>query len=128
MPKILIIAEHEDGQLKLATLSAVAFAAKATSEAGGVFEILVLGSQVASIAEQLRSYGAAAVLVANHDRLKDPLGDRYAQVIADVVHQRGSTMIAGAASTFSKDILPRAAALLDAGMLSDVTDLHKDGD
>ena len=128
MANILVIAEHEDGQLKLATLSAVAFAAKAVSEAGGAFEILVLGSQVASIAEQLRSYGASAVLLADHDRLKDPLGDRYAQVIAEVVQQRGATMIAGAASTFSKDILPRAAALLDAGMLSDVIELRRDGD
>ncbi len=128
MPKVLVVAEHEDGQLKLATLSAVAFAAKAVSEAGGAFEILVVGSQVAGIAEQLRSYGAETVLLADHGQLKDPLGDRYAQVIAEVVQQRGSTMIAGAASTFSKDILPRAAALLDAGMLSDVIDLHKDGD
>ena len=128
MANILVIAEHEDGQLKLATLSAVAFAAKAVSEAGGAFEILVLGSQVASIAEQLRSYGASAVLLADYGRLKDPLGDRYAQVIAEVVQQRGATMIAGAASTFSKDILPRAAALLDAGMLSDVIELRRDGD
>src|SRR2546426_1116049 len=128
MANILVIAEHEDGQLKLATLSAVAFAAKAVSEAGGAFEILVLGSQVASIAEQLRSYGAAAVLLADYGQLKDPLGDRYAQVIAEVVQQRGATMIAGAASTFSKDILPRAAALLDAGMLSDVIELRRDGD
>ncbi len=124
---ILVIAEHEDGQLKLATLSAVAFAGKAVESAGGSFEILVLGSQVASIAEQLRSYGGAAVLLADQAQLKDPLGDRYAQVIAQVARQRGSTMIAGAASTFSKDILPRSAAMLDAGMLSDVIDLRLDG-
>ena len=128
MANILVVAEHEDGQLKLATLSAVAFAAKAVSEAGGAFEILVLGSQVAGIAEQLRSYGAATVLLADYGQLKDPLGDRYAQVIAEVVQQRSATMIAGAASTFSKDILPRAAALLDAGMLSDVIELRRDGD
>jgi electron transfer flavoprotein alpha subunit len=128
MPKILVIAEHEDGQLKLATLSAVAFASKVVAAAGGDFEILVLGSQVTGIAEQLRGYAAASVLVANHEQLKDPLGDRYAQVLAEVVQQRGATLIAGAASTFSKDILPRAAALLDAGMLSDVIDLYKDDD
>ena len=68
------------------------------------------------------------VLLADHGYLKDPLGDRYAQIIAEVVRQRDATMIAGAASTFSKDILPRAAALLDAGMLSDVIDLRQDGD
>lgn len=37
-------------------------------------------------------------------------------------------MVVGAASTFSKDILPHAAALLDAGMLSDVVEVRGDGD
>ena len=42
---------------------------------------------------------------------KHPLADKYAQVTADVARQRGATMVVGAASTFSKDILPRAADL-----------------
>jgi electron transfer flavoprotein alpha subunit len=37
-------------------------------------------------------------------------------------------MVVGTASSYSKDILPRAAALLDAGMLSDVIDVSRDGD
>src|SRR5436190_16527089 len=128
MPTILVIAEHEDGQLKLATLAAVAFSTKLASESGGSFEILVIGKDVTPIAEHLRSYGASAVLVADHDQLKHPVADKYAQVIVEVVRQKGATMVVGAASTFSKDLLPRAAALLDAGMLSDVTEARPDGD
>ena len=67
------------------------------------------------------------MLVADDAQLQHPVGDKYAQVIADVAKQRGATMVIGAASTFSKDILPRAAALLDAGMLSDVIDVHMAG-
>jgi len=124
MPTVLVLAEHDDGQLKQATLSAVGFAHKVVAEAGGSFEILVIGENVGGTAEGLRRYGASAVLVADHPRLKHPVSDKYAQVIADVAKQRGMTMVAGAASTFSKDILPRAAALLDAGMLSDVIDVR----
>src|SRR6185436_15266241 len=40
MPKILVIAEHDEGHLKLATLSAVSFASKLATEAGGTFEVL----------------------------------------------------------------------------------------
>src|ERR1044071_2646589 len=124
MPNILVVAEHDAGQLKLATLSAVAFARKVVAEAGGRFDILVVGQGVDSIAELLRNYGASAVLIAEHEQLKNPVSDKYAQVIADLARQGDVDMIAGAASTFSKDVLPRAAALLDAGMLSDVTDFR----
>jgi electron transfer flavoprotein alpha subunit len=128
MPTILVLAEHDDGQLKQATLSAVGFARRVVAEAGGSFEILVIGENVGGTAEQLRPYGASAVLLADHAQLKHPVSDKYAQVIADVANQRGMTMVVGAASTFSKDILPRAAALLDAGMLSDVTDVRRADD
>jgi electron transfer flavoprotein alpha subunit len=59
--------------------------------------------------------------------LAEPLADKFASLIAQVARERGSTMIVGAASTFSKDVLPRAAALLDAGKLSDVVDVRADG-
>lgn len=128
MVTILVIAEHDGGQLKLATLSAVACAAKLAGETGGTFEVLVLGENVGGAAEALRSYAAANVLLADHAALKLPVADKFAQVIADVVRQRGATMVVAAASTFSKDILPRAAALLDAGMISDVVDATRAGD
>ncbi len=127
MANLLVIAEHDQGQLKQATLAAVGCAHKVIAEAGGSFEVLVIGQDVGGIAELLRPYGAGAVLVADDAQLQHPVADKYAQVVADVARQRGSTMVLAAASTFSKDILPRAAALLDAGMLSDVVDARKDG-
>ena len=128
MANILVIAEHDDGQLKLTTLSAIAFARKVVADAGGSFDILIPGESVGSTAESLRNYGASGVLVADHALLKHPLADKSAPVIAEVASQRRSTIVVGAASTFSKDILPRAAALLDAGMVSDVVDVRRDGD
>jgi electron transfer flavoprotein alpha subunit len=55
------------------------------------------------------------------------VGDKYAHVVADAAKQRGATIVVATASTFSKDILPHAAALLDAGMLSDVVEARWDG-
>jgi electron transfer flavoprotein alpha subunit len=49
-------------------------------------------------------------------------------VVGEVARAQNATMVVGAASTFSKDILPRAAALLDAGMISDVISVRADGD
>lgn len=128
MANTLVIAEHDDGQLKLATLSAMAFAKRVVAEAGGNFDVLVLGENLGGATEALRNHAAASVLIADHAALKFPVADKYAQVIAGVVKERGATSVVAAASTFSKDVLPRAAALLDAGMLSDVVDVSRDGD
>jgi electron transfer flavoprotein alpha subunit len=123
MSKILVIAEHDGAQLKLATLSAVAFASKVAATTGSSFDVLVIGDNIGAIAEQLRQYGAATVLIADHLLVEHPLADKYADLVVTVARQQSVGTVVAAASTFSKDILPRAAALLDAGMLSDVIDV-----
>lgn len=128
MNRILVIAEHDQGHLKLATFAAAGFAQKVCAASGGTFDFLLLGSGLAAAAEGLRRSGAGAVLVADSPELTQPLADRYAQVIADTVRTRAATVVVAATSTFSKDLLPRAAALLDAGMLSDVIDVRREGD
>ena len=127
-PHLLVIAEHDRGQLKLASLAAVACAQRVSAATGGQFDILILGATVGRVTDALRGYGAANLLVGDHPALEHPLADKFAHVIAALAKDRGATMILATASTFSKDILPCVAALLDAGMLSDVTSLVPDGD
>jgi electron transfer flavoprotein alpha subunit len=124
---ILVIAEHDHGRLKLATLAAAGCAQQLCRASGGAFDVLALGAGLGAVAAALQHCGAASVLIADHPALAEPLADKFAALIAQVARERGSTMIVGAASTFTKDILPRAAALLDAGMLSDVADARADG-
>lgn len=127
MNHILVIAEHDNGQLKLASFAAAGFARKICAASGGSFDFLLLGSGLAAAAESLRKSGAGAVLTADSPELAQPLADRYAQVITDTAKARGATLVVAAASTFSKDVLPRAAALLDASMVSDVIDVRSEG-
>src|SRR4051812_13620669 len=112
LTNILVVAEHDGGQLKLATLAAVACAKKVCADTGRQFDILVLGQSIDAVADSLAGYGAANLLVADHASLTHPLADKYAQVITSVAKERGYAMIVATASTFSKDILPRAAAQL----------------
>ena len=123
MSKILILAELDNGAPKQATFAAAGFAQKA----GAPFEILVLGHNLAGAAPAFTKCGATAVLTADSPALAQPLADRYAKIVADVALSRGASLVVGAATTFTKDVLPRAAALLDAGMLSDVIDVSADG-
>jgi electron transfer flavoprotein alpha subunit len=117
MVETLVIMEHDCVRVKPSCLSAISMA----RQLGGRFGLLVLGHGVGEIAQSLRIYGAALVLVANDERLAEPLADRYASVIARAAKALEAKNVVAASSSFSRDILPRAAALLDAPMLSDVT-------
>ena len=73
-----------------------------------------------------RSFPTARVPCRGDDpALAEPLADRYAAVIAEAVREQGAKTLLGASSTFSKDILPRVAALLDAPMVTDVLAIEK---
>jgi electron transfer flavoprotein alpha subunit len=127
MARILVLAELDHGRFRQSTLSAVSFAREATAASGGDYDILVLGDGVAAAAEDLRAFGAASVLVAEHPALQHPLAEPYASLVVQAAQSRGASLVVGAASTFAKDILPRAAALLDAAMVSDVVAVQPDG-
>jgi len=65
------------------------------------------------------------VVVADHSALAEPLADRYAAVIAEGARKNESKTVLGTSSTFSKDVLPRAAALLDIPMVTDVLAIER---
>lgn len=116
MVETLVLIEHDCQQVKRPSLHAITLA----QQLGGEYALLVLGHGLDEIAASLISYGAAAVIVADDPALAEPLADRYATVIAEAAQKYGAKTLLGTSSTFSKDVLPRAAALLDAPMVTDV--------
>src|SRR5207247_10865941 len=110
MAESLVLIENDRQQVKRLSLHAITLA----RQLGGEYALLVLGHGLDGIAASLVSYGASAVVVADDPGLAEPLADRYATVIAEAAQERGATTLLGTSSTFSKDMLPRAAALLDA--------------
>lgn len=125
MAKILVVTEQFKGQLRPATLSAVTAAREAAEKKGGAdFAILVLGSNIDGVADQLTGYGASKVLVADAPVLESYLAEPYSKVISDVAKAEGVDLILATATTTGKDLLPRVAARLDAGMASDISSIE----
>src|ERR1043166_9141271 len=116
MVETLVLIEHDRRYVKRQSLHAITLA----RQLGGEYALLVLGQGLDEIAASLVSYGASAVLVADGPTLAEPLADRYAALIAEAARKNDSKIVLGTSSTFSKDVLPRAAALLDVPMVSDV--------
>ncbi len=120
MSKILVIAEYVDGKVKKATLTTLDMARQLAAKKGASIDIAVLGSGIGGIADALKGYGAGTIYVADHADLAHALAPTWAKVIADIAEEAGADVIAASASTLGKDILPRVAARLEAGMASDV--------
>jgi electron transfer flavoprotein alpha subunit len=116
MVDTLALIEHDRRRAKSSSLHAITLA----RQFGGDYALLVLGHGLEEVAVSLVSYGACAVVVADDPALAEPLADRYAKVIAEATRTYNAKTLISTTSTFSKDILPRVAALLDLPMVSDV--------
>ena len=116
---IVVLVEHDGANVRPGCASALTVARDLAAHSGERVELLVLGSGLDSVASDAARFGP--VIVVDHPLLANPTADRYAQIIADVAKAREARSIVANSTTFAKDILPRASALLGAAMAGDVT-------
>jgi electron transfer flavoprotein alpha subunit len=112
---ILVIAEHDNSQIKAATLNTVAAAAKI----GGDIHVLVAGQgcgAVASAAAQIA--GVSKVLAADAEPYRSGGAENVAALVVSVA--RSYSHVLAPATAFGKNMLPRVAALLDVAQISEI--------
>ena len=111
---VLVIAEHDNAKLKTATLNAVTAAKKL-----GDVEILVAGQGCAAVAtEAAKIPDVKKVLLADDSAYKNFLAENLAALVAKL--GANYAYVLAPSTTTGKNTLPRAAALLDVQMISDV--------
>ncbi|MGG0204211.1 electron transfer flavoprotein subunit alpha [Bacillus mycoides] len=123
--KVLVMGEVRDGSLRNVSFEAVA-AAKTIAEGGEVVGLLV-GDSVASFAIELIHYGADRVVTVENDKLKSYTSDGYAQAFLAVYAEEKPEGIVFGHTALGKDLSPKLAAKLEAGLISDVTALEVEG-
>jgi electron transfer flavoprotein alpha subunit len=121
MPKILIVAEQSEGQLKRSTFSAVTFAQEEISKGGGSFAFVAIGSGISGVVAGLQGFGAEKIYSIDAPGLANYTAEAYAVAVDAAARAYGAETVVTTATTFGKDILPRVAARLGAGMASDIT-------
>ena len=113
---ILIVAEHDNNDLNAATLNAVT----AANAIGGDIHILVAGHSCVTVAEQASSVaGVSKVLIADASAYEHALAENVSLLIAQIGSEYGH--ILATATSNAKNIMPRAAALLDSQAISDIS-------
>tara|TARA_R110000868_G_scaffold97614_2_gene268571 strand:- start:200172 stop:201107 length:936 start_codon:yes stop_codon:yes gene_type:complete len=116
---ILVIAEHDNTELKVATLNTVAAAQKI----GGDITILVAGENCRAVADAAAKVaGVSKVLVADNTAYGHFLAENMAGLVTELAGDYSHVLVA--ASTTGKNFMPRVAALKDVAQISDITDVE----
>ena len=111
----LVLADHDNGSLKQVTRSVIA----AAQAIGGDIHVLIAGSNCGGAAAAAANcVGVTKVLVADAPAYANGLAENVAPLLVELA--KGYTHVLAASTTYGKNVLPRAAAVLDVSMLSDV--------
>ncbi len=118
MATILLVAEQAHGHLKKATLSALTAAQQLAKANGGQIQGLLVGGGAQQSAQELAAYGIPVHFV--EAGFEQALAETHGAAAAEAAKKLGATDVVIAATAYGKDIAPRIAGKLGAGIASDI--------
>lgn len=121
--KILSFAEQREGTFKKSAFEVVKAARTLADQLGGECIAVVVGSGVEAIATDLGGFGATKVLVVDEPRLAYYSTTAYATILAEIAKRENASIVLLPASLMGKDLAPRVAVKLGAGLAADCISL-----
>ena len=122
MSNVLAFCEFQDGALRTSALSNLAFAREAAKAHGGDVVILLVGHGAQAASAAAAKY-AGKVVVVDDPKLEHYLAETYAPILAEQAKANNAAVVTATATAIGKDVMPRVAAALGAGMASDIAKL-----
>jgi len=124
---ILTFAEQREGKLRRASLETLSQARRMAADLGTSVETVVLGSSVKSLSDELGSYGADRVHCFEDASLDRYATEVYAKALTSVITEVRPSIVLVAFTAMGKDLAPRVAAQVGAGLASDCVALEWTG-
>ena len=124
MKKILIFTEQTNGSLKRSSIELLTLARESSYEV----HAFCFGSQTEKILSELSSYGVGHAHVCDSQELDKYNPEVFIQILDQVVNNSNPQLILASASMLAKDLLPKLAARIHAGIASDCTEINLSGD
>ncbi len=121
---ILVFAEQRDAKFKKAAFETVSAGRALADQVQGKCSAVVIGHNVSSIAGDLGAYGATEVLVVDSPSAEKPASGAWAAAIVEAAKAVGASVVLLSATQMGKDIAPRVAVGLEAGLAADCTSLR----
>jgi electron transfer flavoprotein alpha subunit len=119
--KILVVAEMQLGRLKPSNGAAIRFAQDLAEKTGGSFDIVLIGHKLTDHVVDLNRYAAGAFHVIDAPRFENYLPGSFCEAVVALVKARNYTAVIGGEATTARDIFPRIAGALSAGMCKGVS-------
>jgi electron transfer flavoprotein alpha subunit len=123
---VWVFVEQTEGRTARVSLELLGKGRELADKLGVPLTAFLLGQSVQDSAEELISYGADQVIVADHPVLRDYRTEPYTDVIAQEVTARKPEVLIVGASPIGRDLAPRLSFRLDAGCTADCTGLDID--
>ena len=118
---ILVIAEHNNIEVKSSTLNTI----NAASKLGSEIEVLVLGSNIDNISKEISSYQhVSKVIFIDSEKFENAIAENIEPVILSLAEKYSH--ILAPATTFGKNVMPRVAVKLDIAQISDIVNIESE--
>jgi len=121
---VWIFAEQEEGRLSDVPLELLSKGRELADTLKVKLGTILLGNGVEKLADKLIAYGADEVICAEHPLLKDYQSTSYCKVVCDLIHKYEPQICLYGATPMGRDLAPRIASQMRAGLTADCTDLQ----
>ncbi len=122
---VWVFAEQRDGKLKSVSHELLSEGRKLADKLGTELSAVCLGHNVEGV-EQLISYGADKVYLADDAALADHQEDYYTGVLVDLIRKHKPEILIAGATAMGRSFIPRVAVLIHTGLTADCTGLDID--
>lgn len=121
---ILVFIEQRDGAVLPAALQSLTAAKEIAGKTGGRVTAVIVGHGVGAVADRVEKCGAAAIYIADAEPLAKYNAVTYARALGDAIAKADPQVVLMAASFMGRDLSPRVAIRVDAGLATDCTEFE----
>lgn len=123
-----VFVEHKDDKIRKVTFEMLSEARKLADQKGEELCAVVLGNNIGSFVEVLGQYGADKIYVLENELLSQYTTDGYAKALADLAKEQQPSILLFGATVIGKDLSPRVATRLGAGLATDCVKIGLDSE
>ncbi len=122
--EVWVFAEQHEGRLEDTPLELMSKARHLADTLGVKLAAVVMGDGIKNLATRLVQHGADKVYLAENPLLRTYQTNSYAKVIVDLIHKHRPQIVLYGATIAGRDLAPRIASAIKAGLTADCTDLQ----
>ncbi len=125
--KVLAFAEQRDSKFKKTAFEVARAAQNTAQQLGADVVTLIIGSGIEGLAKEFEQYGGGRVILVDDPAFAKHSNTAFAKVIAEIATKESADIVFMPASQMGKDLAPRVAAKLQAGLAADCVALNVEG-